>query len=60
MVIWTSYAEEVYILQNAFVVYVCEMMIDIIKHSFVAKFNDIKPIAFSEYLEDLCKQVTFI
>ncbi|KAL2518672.1 Protein POLLEN DEFECTIVE IN GUIDANCE 1 [Abeliophyllum distichum] len=41
---------------NAFVVYVCEVMIDIIKHSFIAKFNDIKPIAFSEFLEDLCKQ----
>ncbi|CAK9149184.1 unnamed protein product [Ilex paraguariensis] len=41
---------------NALLVYVCEMMIDIIKHSFIAKFNDIKPIAFSEFLEDLCKQ----
>ena len=33
------------------------MAIDIIKHSFIAKFNDIKPIAYSEFLEDLCKQV---
>lgn len=33
------------------------MMIDIIKHSFIAKFNDIKPIAYSEFLEELCKQV---
>ncbi|CAI9785510.1 unnamed protein product [Fraxinus pennsylvanica] len=41
---------------NALVVYVCEVMIDIIKHSFIAKFNNIKPIAFSEFLEDLCKQ----
>ncbi|MBA0563303.1 hypothetical protein Golob_008286, partial [Gossypium lobatum] len=41
---------------NAFVVFVCEMLIDIIKHSFLAKFNDIKPIAYSEFLEDLCKQ----
>ncbi|KAA3462747.1 Transmembrane anterior posterior transformation 1 [Gossypium australe] len=32
------------------------MLIDIIKHSFLAKFNDIKPIAYSEFLEDLCKQ----
>ncbi|KAL4347508.1 hypothetical protein GQ457_17G014810 [Hibiscus cannabinus] len=30
--------------------------IDIIKHSFLAKFNDIKPIVYSEFLEDLCKQ----
>ncbi|KAK8659409.1 hypothetical protein V6N13_029610 [Hibiscus sabdariffa] len=29
---------------------------DIIKHSFLAKFNDIKPIIYSEFLEDLCKQ----
>lgn len=41
---------------NALVVYVGEMTIDIIKHSFIAKFNHIKPIAFSEFLEDLCKQ----
>ncbi|KAL8535864.1 hypothetical protein ACS0TY_011489 [Phlomoides rotata] len=43
-------------LNNALVVYICEVMIDIIKHSFIAKFNDIKPTAFSEFLEDLCKQ----
>ncbi|XP_059655310.1 protein POLLEN DEFECTIVE IN GUIDANCE 1 [Cornus florida] len=41
---------------NALLVYICEMMIDIIKHSFIAKFNDIKPIAYSEFLEELCKQ----
>ncbi|KAL9457019.1 hypothetical protein AB3S75_006117 [Citrus x aurantiifolia] len=41
---------------NALLVFVCEMLIDIIKHSFLAKFNDIKPIAYSEFLEDLCKQ----
>nr|KYP69647.1 Protein TAPT1 isogeny [Cajanus cajan] len=43
-------------LVNILLVYVCEMIIDIIKHSFIAKFNDIKPIAYSEFLEDLCKQ----
>ncbi|KAK9935390.1 hypothetical protein M0R45_022493 [Rubus argutus] len=43
-------------LYNAGVVFICEMIIDIIKHSFIAKFNDIKPIAYSEFLEDLCKQ----
>ncbi|KAE8076396.1 hypothetical protein FH972_015051 [Carpinus fangiana] len=41
---------------NALMVYICEMAIDIIKHSFIGKFNDIKPIAYSEFLEDLCKQ----
>ncbi|MBA0602047.1 hypothetical protein Gorai_002243, partial [Gossypium raimondii] len=42
---------------NAFVVFFCEMLIDIIKHSFLAKFNGIKPIEYSEFLEGLCKQV---
>lgn len=37
-------------------VYLCETFIDTIKHSFLAKFNEIKPIAYSEFLEDLCKQ----
>ncbi|GAB2296936.1 Protein POLLEN DEFTIVE IN GUIDANCE 1 [Dionaea muscipula] len=41
---------------NALLVFICEMSIDVIKHSFIAKFNDIKPIAYSEFLEDLCKQ----
>ncbi|TXG62405.1 hypothetical protein EZV62_013768 [Acer yangbiense] len=43
-------------LYNAFLVFMCEILIDIIKHSFLAKFNDIKPIEYSEFLEDLCKQ----
>lgn len=43
-------------LYNAFVVFICEVMIDVIKHSFIAKFNDIKPESFSEFLEDLCRQ----
>lgn len=46
-----------HILQIATIVFSCEMLVDILKHSFIAKFNDIKPVAFSEYLEDLCKQV---
>ncbi|XP_012072354.1 protein POLLEN DEFECTIVE IN GUIDANCE 1 isoform X2 [Jatropha curcas] len=41
---------------NALMVFFCEMLIDIIKHSFLAKFNDIKPIAYSEFLEELCNQ----
>ncbi|WCJ33656.1 hypothetical protein M5689_015007 [Euphorbia peplus] len=41
---------------NALMVYLCEMLIDIIKHSFLAKFNDIRPIAYSEFLEELCSQ----
>ncbi|XP_044491139.1 protein POLLEN DEFECTIVE IN GUIDANCE 1-like isoform X2 [Mangifera indica] len=41
---------------NALMVFIGEMLVDIIKHSFLAKFNGIKPITYSEYLEDLCKQ----
>uniref|UniRef100_A0A803N8L8 Uncharacterized protein n=1 Tax=Chenopodium quinoa TaxID=63459 RepID=A0A803N8L8_CHEQI len=41
---------------NALLVYFSEMAVDVIKHSFIAKFNDIKPIVYSEFLEDLCKQ----
>ncbi|KAF2316686.1 hypothetical protein GH714_042027 [Hevea brasiliensis] len=44
------------VLENALMVFICEMLIDIIKHSFLAKFNDIKPIAYSEFLEELCNQ----
>ncbi|CAN8238731.1 unnamed protein product [Cochlearia groenlandica] len=43
-------------LYNATMVFFCEMMIDIIKHSFLAKFNDIRPIAYSEFLQALCEQ----
>ncbi|XP_010521013.1 PREDICTED: protein POLLEN DEFECTIVE IN GUIDANCE 1-like [Tarenaya hassleriana] len=43
-------------LYNVSLVFLCEMLIDIIKHSFLAKFNDIKPIAYSEFLEALCQQ----
>ncbi|KAJ3672836.1 hypothetical protein LUZ60_006210 [Juncus effusus] len=42
---------------NALEVFVCEIIIDSIKHSFLAKFNEIKPVAYSEFLEDLCKQI---
>jgi len=44
-------------LQNASFVFLCEVFIDAIKHSFLAKFNEIKPVAYSEFLEDLCKQI---
>ncbi|KAJ0987584.1 hypothetical protein J5N97_005940 [Dioscorea zingiberensis] len=43
-------------LTNALMVYMCEVFIDLIKHSFLSKFNDIKPDAYSEFLEDLSKQ----
>uniref|UniRef100_A0A1D1YGQ3 Protein POLLEN DEFECTIVE IN GUIDANCE 1 n=1 Tax=Anthurium amnicola TaxID=1678845 RepID=A0A1D1YGQ3_9ARAE len=47
-------------LTNALLVYVSEIFIDATKHSFLAKFNEIKPIAYSEFLEDLCKQTLSI
>ncbi|CAL9093377.1 unnamed protein product [Musa acuminata var. zebrina] len=43
-------------ISNALLVYMCEVLVDAIKHSFLAKFNEIKPIAYSEFLEDLCEQ----
>ncbi|KAG1334845.1 protein POLLEN DEFECTIVE IN GUIDANCE 1 [Cocos nucifera] len=42
---------------DALQVYLCETFIDTIKHSFLAKFNEIKPHAYSDFLEDLCKQI---
>ncbi|KAM0867034.1 hypothetical protein ACQ4PT_042267 [Festuca glaucescens] len=42
---------------NASLVFMCEVLIDAVKHSFLAKFNEIKPIAYSEFLEDLSKQI---
>ncbi|XP_008775811.2 protein POLLEN DEFECTIVE IN GUIDANCE 1 [Phoenix dactylifera] len=42
---------------DALQVYACETFIDTIKHSFLAKFNEIKPNAYSDFLEDLCKQI---
>ncbi|KAL6909463.1 hypothetical protein ACP4OV_001744 [Aristida adscensionis] len=44
-------------LVNASLVFLCEVVIDAIKHSFLAKFNEIKPVAYSEFLEDLSKQI---
>jgi hypothetical protein len=46
-----------FFVQNASLVFMCEVLIDAIKHSFLAKFNEIKPVAYSEFLEDLSKQV---
>lgn len=43
--------------QNAGMVFLCEVLVDVIKHSFLAKFNEIKPGAYSEFLQALCKQV---
>ncbi|KAG0559333.1 hypothetical protein KC19_10G097500 [Ceratodon purpureus] len=41
---------------NAGMVFLCEVLVDVIKHSFLAKFNEIKPGAYSEFLQALCKQ----
>ncbi|KAH7289317.1 hypothetical protein KP509_31G069900 [Ceratopteris richardii] len=41
---------------NAGMVFVCEILVDVIKHAFLAKFNEIKPSAYSEFLLALCKQ----
>ncbi|KAM5550841.1 hypothetical protein ABKV19_027276 [Rosa sericea] len=54
--VFKRYSEEnihslVYFDSKAGVVFVCEMIIDIVRHLFIAKFNDIKPFAYSEFLE---------
>eukprot|EP00250_Pteridium_aquilinum_P016533 c23145_g1_i1 orf=80-2626(+) len=41
---------------NAGMVFLCEVLVDVIKHAFLAKFNEIKPAAYSEFLLALCKQ----
>ncbi|MCO5607983.1 hypothetical protein L7F22_062185 [Adiantum nelumboides] len=41
---------------NAGMVFLCEILVDVIKHAFLAKFNEIKPTAYSEFLLALCKQ----
>jgi hypothetical protein len=41
-------------------VLLCEVLVDVIKHSFLAKFNEIKPEAYSEFLQALCKQVMML
>jgi hypothetical protein len=45
---------------NAGMVLLCEVLVDVIKHSFLAKFNEIKPEAYSEFLQALCKQVSML
>ncbi|KAL9329299.1 hypothetical protein ACSQ67_004302 [Phaseolus vulgaris] len=47
-------------ISNILLVYLFEMAIDVIKHSFIAKFNNISPIAYSEFLEVLCKQTLHV
>ncbi|XP_047147908.1 protein POLLEN DEFECTIVE IN GUIDANCE 1-like [Vigna umbellata] len=47
-------------INNILLVYLFEMAIDVIKHSFISKFNNISPIAYSEFLEVLCKQTLHI
>jgi hypothetical protein len=47
----------VFCVQNAGMVFVCEVLVDVIKHSFLAKFNEVKPAAYSEFLQALCSQV---
>lgn len=35
-----------------------EMAVDIVKHAFAGKFNDVKPGIYSEYMRDLCIKAT--
>lgn len=36
----------------------CEVLVDVLKHSFLGKFNEIKPGVYGEYLRDLCVRTT--
>ena len=49
-----------YIMQNAGIVFSCEVLVDVIKHAFLAKFNEIKPSAYSDFLLSLCEEVIFL
>ncbi|KAL2905870.1 Protein POLLEN DEFECTIVE IN GUIDANCE 1 [Bienertia sinuspersici] len=47
-------------LSNALLVYFSEVAIDIVKHSFIAKFNDIKPITLNTETDGAKKTLTFV
>jgi hypothetical protein len=35
----------------------CEVLVDVIKHAFLAKFNEVKPAVYGGFLQSLCWQV---
>ncbi|KAI9294513.1 DUF747-domain-containing protein [Neoconidiobolus thromboides FSU 785] len=42
-------------LSPAAIILICEILVDWIKHSFVTKFNHIRPTVYTRYLDILCK-----
>ncbi|CAI5487658.1 unnamed protein product, partial [Closterium sp. Naga37s-1] len=46
-----------FFIRNVCTVWGCEMLVDNLKHSFLAKFNEIKPETYSDFLLSLCRQV---
>ncbi|XP_024524348.1 protein POLLEN DEFECTIVE IN GUIDANCE 1 [Selaginella moellendorffii] len=42
---------------HAAMVMFCESFVDLIKHSFLAKVNQVMPAAYTEFLEMLCEQI---
>ncbi|CAI7821903.1 unnamed protein product, partial [Closterium sp. NIES-53] len=45
-----------FFIRNVCTVWGCEMLVDNLKHSFLAKFNEIKPETYSDFLLSLCRQ----
>ncbi|GAQ89506.1 hypothetical protein KFL_005300100 [Klebsormidium nitens] len=41
---------------NALMIVVCEVLVDVIKHAFLAKFNEMKPAVYGGFLQSLCWQ----
>ncbi|EFJ17300.1 hypothetical protein SELMODRAFT_420990 [Selaginella moellendorffii] len=42
---------------HAAMVMFCESFVDLVKHSFLAKVNQVMPAAYTEFLEMLCEQI---
>ena len=45
--------------QNVVGVWASEVIVDVLKHAFLAKFNDLSPDVYSSFLLSMCKQVRY-
>ena len=43
--------------QNVVGVWASEVIVDVLKHAFLAKFNDLSPDVYTSFLLSMCKQV---
>lgn len=44
------------VLLEACVIFLCEVAVDVLKHAFMAKFNDIRPDTYKDVLRDLARR----